>query len=136
MSNFAVVNIEQLERQRFLVANLYKDGQGSLINQIIVAFDGYPAALTLLKEAGVRHVWTSDRRIYGAILKDTTLAGELKHKGETAETASAIGQNAELLRDIFSIPAAGESKPAEVGRFRRWLADQLIKLSIIIGGTN
>ncbi|MDN4608643.1 hypothetical protein [Sporosarcina highlanderae] len=134
---FAIVNIEQLERQRLFVANIYGDRSGHLTNRIIVAFDGYDAAIARLKEAGVRHVWTSNRRLYGAIIKDSVISGELKHRTETAETAREVEQDAEVLRDIFGLRAADELKPKEVGgllKIRRWIADQLIKMAIKLGG--
>lgn len=134
---FAVVNVEQLDRMRLLVANVYSDVSGQLENQIIVAFEGIPEALDTLERATITHVMTSDRKLYAALLADSTISAELKHASQTSETARAVETNADILHDLYGLGAAAKTpstaKP-KAAKWRIWLASHLQNIAIKIGG--
>lgn len=136
MTQFAVVNIERLGRLRLLVANIYDDKSGQLDNQIIVAYEGVPAAMQTLADAQVSHILTSNRKLYGACLTDTAMSAELKHASQTGETARAVADNADILRDLYELDAPQDTDKSArpVGAWRLWIASQLLKIAYKIGG--
>lgn len=121
----AVANVERLETAQFIVVNVYDDS-GYLVDQVINQFETYAQAVDLFREVGASHVWTSDRELYGLLLKTVGIGVEFKHKSDTACTRRAIEQHADILTDLFKIEPA-DPLP-ELPKWRRWLCDKLTRL--------
>lgn len=120
---FAVINVEPLESGRLIVANVYGNESGQLIDQIIRNFESYPQAVELLQEIGAGQAWTSDRELYGLLLQIVGIGAEYKHSDDTADTKRAVEQQAYLLREIFQIEALPPKK--SLPKWRTWLIRKL-----------
>lgn len=127
---FGVANIEYLDGVvPLLVVNVYDDEKGSLINNIILPFEGYNAAVETLIKSNIYHVWTSDKGLYETLLKSPFIAVEIRHKSDTTDTANAVQAEEEVLREIYGNEP---DKPKMFAAIRQWISDQLIKLAIAI----
>lgn len=137
MSYLLIVNIERVEATEFIVLNAYDDA-GQLADSIIKPFEGFPAAVDLIRDEmyvlNQMHfeVYTSNQKLYGSLLAIPGTAVSIKHRDQTADTEASIRQAEEIMRDIYEIKPT-EEKPV-LPNWRRWLCDKLTKLTKLIEG--
>lgn len=136
-NELAIVNVEYIESQPFLVVVLYgKDGY--FIDNIIVPYENTKIAIKWLKALRNKHgikslnVWTSNRELYAATLEVIGIAGEIKHADSTNETKRMIDEHRELLTELHGVKPL---KPLpKLPKYRKWLFITLQKLTNFIGG--
>lgn len=108
MSFLVIANVERIEADEFIVLNIYDDN-GQLADSTIKPFENVAGAVDLLRDEMYVlnqihfEVYTSDPKLYGALLAIPGAAVSLKHRDQTADTKASLTQVEDVMRDLYEI---------------------------------